>query len=57
MGAFMVLDRYEDFSKEKVIQEIIDHNLQGEELLGFGDGFVKLRMSKLWEAVPLASRR
>ncbi len=46
-GIYGALDRYEDFSKEKVIQEIIkSHNLQGEELLGFGDGFVEIENVK-----------
>ncbi len=46
-GIFGALDRYEDFSKEKVIQQIIkDHDLKGEELLGFGDGFVEIENVK-----------
>ena len=54
-GIYGALDRYEDFSKEKVIQEIIkSHNLQGEELWASAMDLWKLRMSKLWEAVPLA---
>jgi phosphoglycolate phosphatase len=46
-GIYGALDRYEDFSKEKVIQEIIkSHNLAGEELLGFGDGYVEIENVK-----------
>ena len=46
-GIYGALDRYEDFSKAKVIQEIIkDHQLSGEELLGFGDGYVEIENVK-----------
>ncbi len=46
-GIYGALDRHEDFSKAKVIQEIIrDHDLSGEELLGFGDGYVEIENVK-----------
>ncbi|NMB45060.1 MAG: HAD family hydrolase [Firmicutes bacterium] len=46
-GIYGALDRYEDFSKEKVIREIIaSHRLAGEELLGFGDGYVEIENVK-----------
>src|SRR6516164_4403887 len=35
------LDEYQNFSKKMVIDQILrEHHLCGEELLGFGDGFV-----------------
>src|SRR5262249_49238366 len=37
------LDDYQNFSKKMVIERILrDHQLAGEELLGFGDGFVEI---------------
>jgi phosphoglycolate phosphatase-like HAD superfamily hydrolase len=37
------LDDYQKFSKKMVIERILhDHSLAGEELLGFGDGFVEI---------------
>jgi len=37
------LDNYQDFSKGKVIQQIVaELGLAGHELLGFGDGFVEI---------------
>src|SRR5579884_3257066 len=37
------LDDYQSFSKKKVIERILrEHRLRGEELLGFGDGFVEI---------------
>ena len=37
------LDDYQNFSKKMVIERILkEHNLKGEELLGFGDGFVEI---------------
>ena len=36
-------DNYEDFSKAKLIAEILQKNtLSGELLLGFGDGYVEI---------------
>ena len=40
-------DDYWNFSKAKIIQKmLIDHRLQGEQLLGFGDGFVEIEEIK-----------
>jgi phosphoglycolate phosphatase-like HAD superfamily hydrolase len=37
------LDDYKSFSKQMIIERILrEENLQGEELLGFGDGFVEI---------------
>jgi len=37
------LDDYQNFSKQKIIEKILRENdLHGEELLGFGDGFVEI---------------
>jgi phosphoglycolate phosphatase-like HAD superfamily hydrolase len=37
------LDDYQNFSKKMIVEKILrDHNLQGDELLGFGDGFVEI---------------
>ena len=44
---FGALDSYENFSKAMVIQDIIKtHGLKGEELLGFGDGYVEIENVK-----------
>src|SRR5262249_9827687 len=41
------LDDYQNFSKKMVIERIIqEHDLQGEQLLGFGDGFVEIEEIK-----------
>jgi phosphoglycolate phosphatase-like HAD superfamily hydrolase len=41
------LDQYQNFSKKMVIDRILrDHGLHGEELLGFGDGFVEIEEIK-----------
>jgi len=41
------LDEYQNFSKKMVIDRILrDHGLRGEELLGFGDGFVEIEEIK-----------
>jgi phosphoglycolate phosphatase-like HAD superfamily hydrolase len=41
------LDDYQNFSKKMVIDRILhDHDLHGEELLGFGDGFVEIEEVK-----------
>ena len=46
-GVYGALDSYEDFSKAMIIQKIIgDHELAGEELLGFGDGYVEIENVK-----------
>jgi phosphoglycolate phosphatase len=41
------LDEYERFSKAQVIQDILKtHDLQGSQLLAFGDGFVEIEETK-----------
>src|SRR5581483_8576769 len=41
------LDDYRSFSKKMIIDRILhDHGLRGEELLGFGDGFVEIEEVK-----------
>ena len=41
------LDRYQDFSKERVIRDLIaTQGIKGEELLGFGDGYVEIENVK-----------
>ena len=41
------LDNYQDFSKAKLIEQILrTHNLQGPELVVFGDGFVEIENAK-----------
>jgi len=42
-GVYGALDDWKSFSKAILIQRILsEHNLQGNELLGFGDGFVEI---------------
>jgi phosphoglycolate phosphatase len=42
-GVYGALDNYEDFSKAKLIAEILAENhLSGDRLLGFGDGYVEI---------------
>ena len=42
-GMFGALENVEDFSKAKLIAEILEKNqLDGERLLGFGDGYVEI---------------
>lgn len=37
------LDDYQNFSKKMIVEKILrDHRLSGDELLGFGDGFVEI---------------
>jgi phosphoglycolate phosphatase-like HAD superfamily hydrolase len=49
------LDDYENFSKQKVIERILrDNDLRGEELLGFGDGFVEIEEIKRAGGVAVA---
>jgi phosphoglycolate phosphatase-like HAD superfamily hydrolase len=41
------IDDYKRFSKQLVIQQILDeHGIQGDELLAFGDGFVEIEETK-----------
>jgi phosphoglycolate phosphatase-like HAD superfamily hydrolase len=49
------LDDYKSFSKQMIIDRILhDHRLQGEELLGFGDGFVEIEEVKKVGGVAVA---
>jgi phosphoglycolate phosphatase-like HAD superfamily hydrolase len=49
------LDDYQNFSKRMVIDRILDeHRLRGEELLGFGDGFVEIEEVKKVGGVAVA---
>jgi phosphoglycolate phosphatase-like HAD superfamily hydrolase len=49
------LDDYQNFSKKMVIERIIgDNNLHGQELLGFGDGFVEIEEIKRAGGVAIA---
>ena len=49
------LDDYQNFSKKMVIERIIsDNDLHGQELLGFGDGFVEIEEIKRAGGVAVA---
>ncbi len=49
------VDDYQNFSKQMVIERILrEHGLQGEELLGFGDGFVEIEEVKRVGGVAVA---
>jgi beta-phosphoglucomutase-like phosphatase (HAD superfamily) len=49
------LDAYNDFSKKMIIDQILAENqLRGEELLGFGDGFVEIVEIKAAGGVAVA---
>jgi phosphoglycolate phosphatase-like HAD superfamily hydrolase len=49
------LDDYQSFSKRKIIEQILRaHDLHGEELLGFGDGFVEIEEIKRAGGVAVA---
>ena len=49
------LDQYQNFSKRQVIEQILrDHDLHGEELLAFGDGFVEIEEVKRVGGVAVA---
>jgi phosphoglycolate phosphatase-like HAD superfamily hydrolase len=49
------MDDYQNFSKKIVIERILrDHDLRGEELLGFGDGFVEIEEVKEAGGVAVA---
>jgi phosphoglycolate phosphatase-like HAD superfamily hydrolase len=49
------LDDYQNFSKQMVIERILrDNNLRGEELLGFGDGYVEIEEIKRAGGVAIA---
>ena len=50
------LDDYHNFSKKMIIDKILnDNGLRGEELLGFGDGFVEIEEVKGAGGVAVAS--
>jgi phosphoglycolate phosphatase len=49
------LEDYKSFSKKLVIERILsDHHLQGEELMGFGDGYVEIEEIKRVGGVAVA---
>jgi beta-phosphoglucomutase-like phosphatase (HAD superfamily) len=49
------LDDYRNFSKQMIIEQILrEHDLRGEELLGFGDGFVEIEEIKRVGGVAVA---
>jgi phosphoglycolate phosphatase-like HAD superfamily hydrolase len=49
------LDEHQQFSKKMVIERILEENhLRGEELLGFGDGFVEIEEVKRVGGVAVA---
>lgn len=49
------LDDYQNFSKKMIIERILkENNLRGEELLGFGDGFVEIEEVKRVGGVAIA---
>lgn len=49
------LDDYKSFSKKMIIERILkDNNLRGDELLGFGDGFVEIEEVKRVGGVAVA---
>ena len=49
------LDDYKNFSKKIIIERILHHHgLRGEELLGFGDGFVEIEEIKRVGGVAVA---
>jgi phosphoglycolate phosphatase-like HAD superfamily hydrolase len=49
------LDDYQNFSKQMIIERILSENdLKGEELLGFGDGFVEIEGVKRVGGVAVA---
>ncbi len=49
------LDDYQNFSKQMIVERILrDHGLHGEELLGFGDGFVEIEEIKKYGGCAVA---
>jgi phosphoglycolate phosphatase-like HAD superfamily hydrolase len=49
------LDDYQNFSKKMVIERILkDHDLHGDQLLGFGDGYVEIEEVKRAGGVAVA---
>ena len=54
-GVFGALDDYKSFSKQMIIERILhENNLEGEQLLGFGDGFVEIEEVKKAGGVAVA---
>jgi len=46
-GIYGAIDEWEKFDKDILIRRILtEHNLRGEELLAFGDGFVEIEETK-----------
>src|SRR5207244_5251043 len=53
--AYGALDDYQNFSKKMIIERILRENdLRGEELLGFGDGYVEVEEIKQAGGVAVA---
>jgi phosphoglycolate phosphatase len=53
--SYGALDDYRSFSKKMIIDKILeDHKLHGDELLGFGDGFVEIEEIKRVGGVAVA---
>ncbi len=53
-GIYGAIGRIEDYSKEKVIKQIIaEHDLHGSELVVFGDGPVEIRNAKAVGAIGI----
>ncbi len=49
------LDEYKTFSKQMIVERILrDHGLHGDELLGFGDGFVEIEEIKKYGGCAVA---
>jgi phosphoglycolate phosphatase-like HAD superfamily hydrolase len=49
------LDDYQNFSKKMIVERILqENNLRGEELVGFGDGFVEIEEVKRVGGVAVA---
>ncbi len=49
------LDDYQNFSKKMIVERILkENNLRGDELLGFGDGFVEIEEIKRVGGVAVA---
>jgi phosphoglycolate phosphatase len=49
------LDNYQNFSKKMIVERILrENNLRGEELIGFGDGFVEIEEVKRAGGVAVA---
>jgi hypothetical protein len=49
------LDDYQSFSKKMIIERMLrEHRLQGDEFIGFGDGFVEIEEIKRVGGVAVA---